>query len=162
MPFVRQPFADKPEWMVLVDLGLSGGLAADAALEALFEAGTEAGLVSDGMIASNAAQRQELWRMREAIPEANRLIGAITSHDISVPIETIPDFIRRAGALVAGLGPLRVNCFGHVAVYPPKWWDLCTRLNLSQLFQVILTKHLVAFRIHHHLLWVFSQDFLYL
>ncbi len=130
MPNVRQPFAARPEWTVLVDLGLPGGLEADAALAALFEAALEAGLVSDGVIASSEAQRGAFWTLRESIPEANRLIGAITSHDISVPIETIPEFIARARALVGEMGPFRINCFGHLGdgnlhfnTYPPQGQD---------------------------------------
>ena len=43
--------------------------------------------------------------MREQIPEANKRIGAISSHDISLPLSAIPEFPRRgAGAVVAGLG----------------------------------------------------------
>jgi FAD/FMN-containing dehydrogenase len=52
--------------------------------------------------------------VRERIPEANRLIGAISSHDISVPLAAIPEFIDRAGAALAEIGSFRVNCFGHV------------------------------------------------
>ncbi|MFV0334107.1 MAG: FAD-binding oxidoreductase [Tropicimonas sp.] len=127
MPAIRQPFATRPGWMALIDLGLTGGLEADAALEALYAAAAKAGLVSDGIIAASLGQRAEFWRMREAIPEANRLIGAVTSHDIAVPIGTIPDFIRRAREVVTGIGPFRVNCFGHLGdgnlhfnTYPPR------------------------------------------
>ena len=53
--------------------------------------------------------------MREAIPEANRLIGAIASHDISVPPSRLEAFIARAAAGIAALDPtVRINCFGHL------------------------------------------------
>ncbi len=114
LPQVRQPFAQQPDWMVLIDVGLTGAQDPAAALEDLFAAGAEAGLVSDGVIASNAAQRAQFWALREALPEANRKIGAVASHDISVPLADLPDFIARADAAVRGLGDLRINCFGHV------------------------------------------------
>ncbi|MFN4098814.1 MAG: FAD-binding oxidoreductase [Pararhodobacter sp.] len=114
MPQVRQPFAQAPDWMVLVDLGLIAALDPAAELEALFEAAVEADLASDGVIASNEAQRADFWRLREAIPEANRLIGAIASHDVSVPLAALPEFIDRADAALARLGDIRINCFGHV------------------------------------------------
>jgi FAD/FMN-containing dehydrogenase len=114
MPEVRQPFAAPAEWMVLVELGLPEGMGPEAALLDLFEAGLARGLVSDGVIAQSAAQRDEMWRLREAIPEANRRIGSISSHDISLPLSELAGFIAAAGAALARHGDYRVNCFGHV------------------------------------------------
>ena len=114
MPEVRQPFADRPEWMVLIELGLPRGLDPQEALEGLFVAASEAGLARDGVIAQSAGQQADLWRLRESLPDANRKIGAISSHDISVPLSDIPGFIRAAEAALAGIGAFRINCFGHV------------------------------------------------
>jgi FAD/FMN-containing dehydrogenase len=98
----------------LIEVGLARGLDPQAALEELFETGLEAGLVSDGLIAQSVGQRTEFWSVREHIPEANRRIGSVSSHDISVPISLVPEFITRAGAAIAALGPMRINCFGHL------------------------------------------------
>ena len=114
MPQVRQPLADQPEWSVLIDIGTSGGMEAEAALEAVFMAAHEAGLVSDGVIAQSESQRAELWAVREQIPEANRLVGAIVSTDISVPISRIPEMIARSRVELDKLGDVRINSFGHV------------------------------------------------
>ncbi|MCB1405785.1 MAG: FAD-binding oxidoreductase [Rhodobacteraceae bacterium] len=127
MPQVRQPFDAVPDWTVLVDLGLPEGLDPAAELEALFEEAAEQGLVLDGVIAQNEAQRAQFWALREAIPEANRLIGAISSHDVSVPLEALPGFIDAGAQALAELGEFRINCFGHVGdgnlhfnVFPPQ------------------------------------------
>ncbi|MEH7827249.1 FAD-binding oxidoreductase [Gemmobacter denitrificans] len=112
MPQVRQPFATRPEWMVLVDLGLPLGIDPEAALSGLYEAAGN--LVQDGVIAASAAQRAEFWALREAIPAANRKIGAVSSHDISLPLSEIPVFLQQAGPLLARIGQFRVNCFGHL------------------------------------------------
>ena len=113
-PDIRQPFDDIPDWCVLIDLGLPAGGNPDAALETLFAAAFEADLVTDGVIAQSAAQRQALWDIRENIPEANRRIGSISSHDISLPLGAVPDFIAQASAALQGLGDMRINCFGHL------------------------------------------------
>ena len=47
-------------------------------------------------------------------PEANRAIGAIVSHDISLPLSEIARFIDDAGAMLARMGDMRINCFGHL------------------------------------------------
>ena len=114
MPQVRQPFANPPDWMVLIDLGLPEGSAPDGALAGLFEDGFAQGLVSDGVIAAALAQRAEFWSLRESIPEANRHVGAISSHDISLPLSEIPAFIAQAGPELARIGRYRINCFGHL------------------------------------------------
>ena len=114
LPEVRQPFASAPEWMVLIELGLPEGLSPVAAMEDLFAEGMEAGLVSDGLIATSQAQRDAFWNLREMIPEANRRIGAISSHDISLPLGAVPEFIDRAGPALRALGDVRINCFGHL------------------------------------------------
>jgi FAD/FMN-containing dehydrogenase len=126
MPQVRQPFAQVPEWMVLIDLGLTEG-APEAVLSDLFEAALAQGLVTGGVIAQSTAQRTQFWALRETIPLANRAVGAVSSHDISLPLSEIADFIRVADAALAALGPWRINCFGHLGdgnlhynVFPPK------------------------------------------
>ncbi|MDX2484931.1 MAG: FAD-binding oxidoreductase [Pseudodonghicola sp.] len=114
LPEIRQPFADPPDWCVLIELGLPRGQDPETALTGLFEAGLERGLVSDGLIAQSQSQRAQFWSLREHIPAANRRIGAICSHDISVPISQIPDFIVQGRQVVAALGQFRINCFGHL------------------------------------------------
>ncbi len=113
-PEVRPPFARTPDWMVLVDVGSSAARDPQAALERLFEAASERDLVSDGVIAQSLQQRNNLWAIRESIPEANRRIGSVSSHDISVPIKSIPDFIKAGRQALSALSDFRINCFGHV------------------------------------------------
>ena len=130
LPDLRQPWAEEPpEWSVLIELGLPKGLEPGAALEEIFCAALERGLSQDGLVAQSEAQAEAFWSLREHIPEANRRIGAIASQDISLPLGAVADYIgaapERLGALE--LGPLRINCFGHLGdgnlhynVFPPK------------------------------------------
>jgi FAD/FMN-containing dehydrogenase len=114
-----------PKWSVLMECGGRRGVA-DALESALAEA-FEAGLATDGVIAQSEAQAQSFWAIRETIPLANRAIGAISNHDISVPVARIPEFIEKATAQIIAFDPdIRINCFGHVGdgnlhfnVYPP-------------------------------------------
>ncbi|MBY4892939.1 FAD-binding oxidoreductase [Rhodobacteraceae bacterium N5(2021)] len=112
-PQLRMPFDKAPEWCVLIDLGLSHGTPEEA-LEVLFSKAYEAGLVTDGVIAQSQAQRQDFWAIRENIPEANRRIGSISSHDISVPVASVPAFIAEAPGRLARINTFRINCFGHL------------------------------------------------
>jgi FAD/FMN-containing dehydrogenase len=126
IPDLSLPFTP-PEWSVLIEIELAPDADADAAMAGLYMEADEAGLVSDGQIAASGPARDRLWHLREAIPDANRRIGAVSSHDISVPLAELPGFIATAGAAIAALGPLRVNAFGHLGdgnlhynVFPPK------------------------------------------
>ena len=120
------PLDPMPRWIVLVETG--GRPGASDALEAALAEAFEAGLATDGVVAQTEAQRANFWKIRETIPEANRLIGAIASHDISVPVARIPEFIAKGEAALEKHFPdLRLNCFGHVGdgnlhfnIYPPK------------------------------------------
>lgn len=127
MPEIRKPFGDHhPEWMVLMDIGLPKGLDPTDALETLFMAAEADGICSDAVIAQSEGQRTEFWSVREHIPEANRRIGAVSSHDVSVPLGELPNFIARVRQAIAQIGEFRINCFGHVGdgnlhfnVFPP-------------------------------------------
>ena len=123
---LRQPFDPIPSWIALMELGLPPALDPEAELEALFSATYGTGEVTDGLIAQSGQQRADFWRLREAVPEANRKIGAIASHDISLPLSAIPEFLHRGEAALAAIGPLRINAFGHLGdgnlhynVFPP-------------------------------------------
>ncbi|WP_166417414.1 FAD-binding oxidoreductase [Cochlodiniinecator piscidefendens] len=127
MPEVRLPFESFPEWMVLIDFGLSANTSAQAALERIFSHAFSTGIVTDGVIAQSESQQAEFWTLRESIPLANRKIGAIGSHDISIPLGEIGTFIEVATQRLSEYGSVRVNCFGHLGdgnlhfnVFPPK------------------------------------------
>lgn len=114
MPEVRRPFDVAPEWCVLIEVGLPAAMDPAQALESLFETGMEHGLVSDGLIAQSQAQADAFWTVRESIPEANRRVGSVSSHDISVPLGALAGFIEEANQRIDNIGDFRINCFGHV------------------------------------------------
>lgn len=115
MPDVRIPLENNPEWAVLIELGMQGDSAdAAAAFERIFEEALEKELVLDGVIASSEAQRQAFWAVRENLPEANKRIGALASHDISLPLSLVPEFISQAVEKMKVFEGVRINCFGHM------------------------------------------------
>jgi FAD/FMN-containing dehydrogenase len=128
MPAQRQPPALGTDWIVLTDAAGARAAAIPARLETALAAAIEDGAATEALVAQSEAQRAVFWGVREAIPEANRLIGAVASHDVSLPTASLAEFIERAGAAVAAIDPeLRVNCFGHLGdgnlhynVFPPR------------------------------------------
>lgn len=115
MPQVPLPPAMKGDWRILVEADDGPGGNLMERLEQALGYATEVGLVFDALVAQNEGQRASFWQVRETIPEANRAIGAISSHDISVPPSRLPEFVARTGPAIAAYDPkLRINCFGHL------------------------------------------------
>ncbi len=125
-PDVRRPFRHNPEWTVLVEIGTSEAVDPEEILSDTFESALETGWVTDGLIATSGAQREAFWAVRETIPQANRAIGAVASHDISLPLSELPEFLESMPTRIAGIADVRVNAFGHLGdgnlhynVFPP-------------------------------------------
>ena len=121
------PINSKRDWFVLLEVGSTEiSLLKDFFESCLYEA-NEKGVVDEIVISQNERQYDSLWEIRELIPEANRLIGAISNHDISLPIAKIAEFIGKAEQEILRISnSVRVNCFGHVGdgnlhfnVFPP-------------------------------------------
>lgn len=55
------------------------------------------------------------WQIRKSIPYAQRHAGGSIKHDVSVPVQSVPDFLMQATAAVETLLPgIRVCAFGHL------------------------------------------------
>lgn len=124
LPHIRQPFAKRPDWLVLIDIGMGAGNDPAEGLAKLYE---QAGLTGQALVSQSEADRARFWEIRELIPEANRRIGSVLSNDISIPLTDIPSFMTHASAKIAALGPFRINAFGHLGdgnlhfnIFPPK------------------------------------------
>ncbi|MEO0993869.1 MAG: FAD-binding oxidoreductase [Pseudomonadota bacterium] len=114
-PERSDPLESRPAWRVLMDIGAPAGTQLRDRVETALGEAFEDGLATDGTIAASEAQAQAMWWLREHIPEANRRVGAIASHDMSVPIGRIARFIAEGDRLLARLAPeVRINCFGHI------------------------------------------------
>jgi FAD/FMN-containing dehydrogenase len=79
----------------------------------LFEA-SEAGEVTDAVIAETEAQRAAFWRIREDYPEFSRMAGPAISTDTAVPVSAVPEFLARAEKALAERWPEgRMVALGH-------------------------------------------------
>jgi len=116
IPNVRDPLSRAHPWYVLMEMSSSqDGSGLRQTLDALLAELLEAGLIADGTVAQSAAQARELWRIREAMVEAQKHIGAVIKHDVSVPVSSVATFIATASAAVDRNFPgTRLIPFGHV------------------------------------------------
>jgi FAD/FMN-containing dehydrogenase len=98
---VSDPFPERYDWYLLCEL-TSG--ATEPLLELLQQTLAQAcehGELRDAAFATSERVRAAFWRLRETVPEAQRRAGPSLKHDISVPVASLPRFIREASAWVA-------------------------------------------------------------
>ena len=118
IPGTRAPLAAAHSWHALVEAtsALPDEEAPDRLLERLLAPLLEAGLIADAVIAASEAQADAFWKIRDSLSEAERLaFGPATQHDISVPVDLMPRFLREAAAAVEAAFPgTRASGFGHL------------------------------------------------
>ncbi len=116
LPGARDPLGSRHDWYVLAEISslISEDDARERA-ETLLASASEAGIVSDAVIAASLSQAEELWRLREALSEVQKHEGGSIKHDVSLPDERMSDFIAEASAAALKIVPgSRIVPFGHL------------------------------------------------
>lgn len=117
LPDARAPLENYCAWNALIECVAVDG--DDAALrerleEALADA-AEDGILSDGVIAASETQAEHFWTLRDSISAAERALGPAMQHDISVPVEKMPEFILAASpSIEEEFAGTRAVAFGHL------------------------------------------------
>jgi D-lactate dehydrogenase (cytochrome) len=101
----RDPGIAPAPWYLLVELTSSAEQDLDELLTQVLDAAAAAGLVMDAAVATSESQRENFWRLRESVPEAQRKAGGSLKHDISVPVASLQRFVEAGTALVEQLAP---------------------------------------------------------
>jgi FAD/FMN-containing dehydrogenase len=113
---VKDPLKQRHEWHVLCEI--TSSRAADGLEDVLTESlsvAFEANLVLDAVVAKSEREREAFWKIRETIPEAQRIDGASLKHDISLPVTSLAQFVDKAGNWIRNNVPDgRLVAYGHV------------------------------------------------
>jgi FAD/FMN-containing dehydrogenase len=116
IPGARRPVEADTPWHVLIECvasDTSSGIA--QRLEDALGTLLADGAISDAVIAANDTQADAFWMLRDGISEAEKAIGPALQHDVSVPVERMPDFIARVpGRVAAQLSGATSLAFGHL------------------------------------------------
>src|ERR1700676_5219662 len=115
IPGVADPLDQNAPWYLLIELtSPNPRQELGTLLNAALEDAAVRGILVDAMFATSMAQAQAMWKLRESVPEAQRLHGASLKHDVSVPVSAIPTLIEECSALVHRLVPEGdVISYGH-------------------------------------------------
>jgi FAD/FMN-containing dehydrogenase len=108
----RAPLSGHWPWQVLVEYV---GMLAQESLVSVVSAAHDASLVGDAAIAKNESEILAFWRLRDSISEAERASGPAMQHDISVPVDAMPDFMVEAAAKIEAAFPgVAASGYGHL------------------------------------------------
>ena len=111
---VRDPFSEKHPWYLLCDWEVDSEEEGLAIAEKIIGQSLEKNEINDAVIAMNETQAADILSIREHLSAAQKLLGGSIKHDITVPIDKIPEFLAIAGAAVKGIVPgCRPVAFGH-------------------------------------------------
>ncbi len=113
---VSDPLQAPSPWYVLIEFSTSRPDASvRASFEALLETAFGEEIITDAVIAESLEQRNNLWRIRESLPEAQKHEGGSIKHDVAVPVSLVPQFIAQGMELIAKHFPgARPVPFGHL------------------------------------------------
>lgn len=115
IPNTRDPIFEEHAWYVLLEFSSQSSDGADTLAQAVMMEAVDKAYVEDGVFAVSLAQRDDFWRLRESLPEAQTREGYSVKHDISVPLDCLADLIAAVSAeaqtMIAGIRPLP---FGHL------------------------------------------------
>ncbi|WP_416879424.1 FAD-binding oxidoreductase [Litorimonas sp.] len=147
---VRDPFDAPYDWYLLCDWEVDSEEEGAALAESILGKAFEAEKVLDAVIAQNETQAEEILSIREHMSAGQKFLGGSVKHDITVPIDKIPEFFKLADAkcqeVAPGCRPVGFGHFGdgniHYNVAQPKDADKETFLekwdDLSQpIFDII-------------------------
>ena len=108
LPSAQTLHASSPWWLLLEAVSPLSDADAQERL---------AGVLTDtsASLSQSLSQRAAMWRLREAIPMAEKIAGRMVKHDIGLPTSHIPDFIAQVEAALRQRWPgSAVVCFGHL------------------------------------------------
>jgi len=117
LPTARAPLAGDHAWHVLVEAVADSAGAADLRerMESTIAGAFAAGLVEDAVFSASEAQAEAFWTLRDSVAPAERAKGPAVQHDISVPVEQMPDFVDHASAEIEARFPgVKAVAFGHL------------------------------------------------
>jgi FAD/FMN-containing dehydrogenase len=110
----RDPLPGAPYLVLIAFEGMSQDGLRDSVTSAL-ESAIERGVATNALLAENAGQARDFWRIREDISAGHRPEGAQVNHDVSVPVSKTPAFLAKANAAMEEMCPgARIVAFGHM------------------------------------------------
>jgi len=117
MPDAQDPLDTPYPWYAVLEFvaDRAGADALGDKVEEVLAEAFENGLCQNAVIAASEAQAEAFWQLREVISPAEKAKGPAMQHDISVPVEKMPDFVVAVSkAVLDRHSDHEVAAFGHL------------------------------------------------
>jgi len=108
----RDPLEKKHPFYVLIETSGSNKTHDREKLDSFLERILEATVIDDGVVAENATQAAEIWKLRETITEALQKEGAVYKYDLSLPLSHFYKLVEVMQQRLAGKA--KAVGYGHV------------------------------------------------
>ena len=111
---MRDPFEAPHAWYLLCDWEVDTEEEGRSIAENVIGKAIETGTVKDAVIALNETHAADILSIREHMSAAQKFLGGSIKHDITVPIDKIPEFFTLADTAMQKVVPgCRPVAFGH-------------------------------------------------
>ena len=111
---LRDPLQDHHAWYLLCDWEVDSEDQGRSIAETLIGEAIENGAAQDAIIALSETHAMDLLSIREHMSAGQKFLGGSIKHDITVPIDKIPEFFSRADTAAQTVVPgCRPVGFGH-------------------------------------------------
>jgi FAD/FMN-containing dehydrogenase len=116
LPAARSPLSGTHPWHVLIEATSPDAAASPQPMvEAVMAGALAEGLIADATIAASEAQADAFWAIRDSLSAAERARGPAAQHDIAVPVDAMPRFLKDAVAACEARFPgTHAGGFGHL------------------------------------------------
>ena len=148
----RDPLATRFDWYVLMELSSAADPYREDRAQSLLEEALDKQIILDATMANSLDQRNDFWRLRETLPEAQAFKGGSIKHDVSVPVSCVPELIALVDAeVIAAMPGIRPMPFGHLGdgnlhynLTQPVGMDKQAYMDQREVMHAIVYKHVLA------------------
>ncbi|WP_188772974.1 FAD-binding oxidoreductase [Novosphingobium endophyticum] len=117
LPDSRSPLTERHAWYALIEV-VADTASADTLrdrCETMMASAFENDLLEDAVLSASEAQAEAFWLLRESVAPAERARGPAVQHDISVPVEKMPEFVETTAPMIEAEWPgVEAVAFGHL------------------------------------------------
>lgn len=117
LPTARAPLSGRHAWHVLIEVvaDRTSAAALRERCETMMAQAFEKDLLEDAAMSASEAQAEAFWLLRESVAPAERARGPAVQHDISVPVEKMPEFVEATSPMIEAEWPgTEAVAFGHL------------------------------------------------
>ena len=115
-PGLKLPFKNLHKWYVLLEFSCSNNDDLNKKILKVLILAKKNQIILDYYKPNNSLEKEEIWKSRKLLNQAQKLEGPSVKHDISLPIETIPKFLKIVEKKLNNLTEKnKIVIFGHLA-----------------------------------------------